>query len=166
MPLTLVQQDIVTIRVDAIVNAANTALQMGGGVCGAIFRAAGAAELQAACDKLAPIKTGEAVITPGFNLPARYVIHTAGPVYRGGNHGEEELLRSCYLNSLKLAVEEQCESMAFPLISSGIYGYPPEEALKVAIRAIRDFLEGHDLDVRLVLFDKGLYAVGLQLLES
>lgn len=164
MPLALVQQDIVTLHADAIVNAANTDLRMGGGVCGAIFRAAGAAELQAACDRLAPIQTGEAVVTPGFQLPARFIIHTAGPVYRGGNHGEEELLRSCYLNSLKRAVERQCKSIAFPLISSGIYGYPKEEALKVAIRAILDFLGEHDLDVRLVVLDKDVHAFGERLL--
>ncbi|HCK24822.1 MAG TPA: RNase III inhibitor, partial [Bacteroides graminisolvens] len=101
MPFTIVRQDITKMKVDAIVNAANTELQMGGGVCGAIFKAAGATQLQAACDKLAPIKTGEAVITPGFNLLAKYVIHAAGPVFRGGKSGEEEQLRSCYLNSLK-----------------------------------------------------------------
>jgi len=152
MPFAIVHQDITTMETDAIVNAANTGLRMGGGVCGAIFRAAGAAELQAVCDKLAPIRTGEAVITPGFNLPARYIIHTAGPIYRGGSHGEERLLRACYLNSLRLAAEHQCGSIAFPLISAGIYGYPKEEAKAVAEQAIRDFLEEHDMDVRLVLF--------------
>jgi O-acetyl-ADP-ribose deacetylase (regulator of RNase III) len=152
MPFAIVHQNITTIKADAIVNAANTELRMGGGVCGAIFRAAGAAELQAACNKLAPIRTGEAVITPGFNLPARYIIHTAGPIYRGGSHGEEQLLRACYLNSLRLAAEHQCGSIAFPLISAGIYGYPKEEAKAVAEQAIRDFLEEHDMDVRLVLF--------------
>jgi len=141
-------------NVDAIVNAANTELKMGGGVCGAIFRAAGASQLQTACDKLAPIKTGEAVITPGFNLSAKYVIHTAGPVYRGGQYGEREQLRNCYLNSLKLAVENNCKSIAFPLISSGIYGYPKEEALKTAVSAIQDFLKENDIDVYLALFDK------------
>lgn len=107
-------------NVDAIVNAANAALQMGGGVCGAIFRAAGAADLQAACDELAPIKAGEAVITAGFRLPAKYIIHTAGSVYRDGNQGEEQLLRFCYLNSLQCAVDNGCASIIFPLISSGI----------------------------------------------
>lgn len=108
-------------KVDAIVNAANTALLMGGGVCGAIFNAAGALDLQAMCDKLAPIQTGDAVITPGFKLSAKHIVHTAGPVYRGGKSGEREQLRSCYLNSLKRAVENKCESIAFPLISSGIH---------------------------------------------
>jgi O-acetyl-ADP-ribose deacetylase (regulator of RNase III) len=118
MPLEIIRQDITKMSVDAIVNAANTALQMGGGVCGAIFKAAGVDKLQAACNKLAPIQTGEAVITPVFNLPAKYIIHTAGPVYRDGKHGEAKLLRSCYVNSLKRALENNCESVAFPLISS------------------------------------------------
>ena len=152
MPFTVVRQDITTMRVDAIVNAANTGLKMGGGVCGAIFRAAGAAELQAACDKLAPIRTGEAVITPGFNLPARYIIHTAGPVYRDGKPGEETLLRACYLNSLKLAAEHGCRSIAFPLISAGIYGYPKQDAMAVAERVIRDFLAQREMDVYLALW--------------
>jgi O-acetyl-ADP-ribose deacetylase (regulator of RNase III) len=120
MPFSIIRNDITTLRVDAIVNAANTSLQMGGGVCGAVFSAAGAERLQAACDNLAPIKTGEAVITQGFNLPAKYIIHAAGPVYRDGRHGEEALLRSCYINSLELAIKYNCESIAFPLISSGI----------------------------------------------
>ena len=164
MPLTIVRQDITEMRVDAIVNAANTELRMGGGVCGAIFRAAGIAEMQAACDKLAPIRTGEAVVTPGFRLPAKIIIHTAGPVYRGGKHGEEALLRSCYWNSLKRAVEHQCGSVAFPLISSGIYGYPKDEALRVAVGAIRDFLREHDLNVYLVLFDNDAVIAGRRIL--
>ena len=123
MPFTIVRQDITKMKVDAIVNAANTELQMGGGVCGAIFKAAGATQLQAACDKLAPIKTGEAVITPGFNLLAKYVIHAAGPVFRGGKSGEEEQLRSCYLNSLKhvffkhLPAPQTKGKIVFPLFS-------------------------------------------------
>jgi O-acetyl-ADP-ribose deacetylase (regulator of RNase III) len=137
--------------VDAIVNAANTALRMGGGVCGAIFRAAGASEMQAACDGLAPIRTGEAVVTPGFGLPAKFVIHTAGPVYHDGEHGEERLLRDAYTNSLKRAVEKGCRSVAFPLISGGIYGYPKEEALSVAKSAISEFIAGQDIDVYLAL---------------
>jgi len=164
MPLTIVRQDITKVKVDAIVNAANTMLQMGGGVCGAIFKAAGVAELQTACDKLAPIQNGEAVITPGFLLSAKYVIHTAGPVYRDGQHGEEGLLRSCYINSLKRATEHNCESIAFPLISSGIYGYPKAEALHVATAAIRDFLVDHDIEVSLVIFDKAAFEVSKKLL--
>ena len=107
MPFTIVRNDITKMKVDAIVNAANTELLMGGGVCGAIFEAAGPRELQSACDKLAPIKTGEAVITPGFKLSAKYVVHAAGPVYRDGKRGEEELLRAAYTNALKRAAENK-----------------------------------------------------------
>jgi O-acetyl-ADP-ribose deacetylase (regulator of RNase III) len=103
MPFSIVREDITKMRVDAVVNAANTSLKMGGGVCGAIFRAAGAAALQAACDRIGGCETGKAVITPGFDLPAKYVIHTPGPVWNGGAHGEEALLRACYLNSFLLA---------------------------------------------------------------
>ncbi len=165
MPFTIIRQDITKMEVDAIVNAANTELKMGGGVCGAIFKAAGATKLQAACDKLSPIKTGEAVITPGFGLPAKFVIHTAGPVYNKRNPEESErLLRSAYTESLRAAIENECESVAFPLISSGIYGYPKDEALQVATSAIRDFLQEHDLDVYLALFDKSAFVISRSLL--
>ena len=166
MPFTIVRQDITKMKADAIVNAANTTLEMGGGVCGAIFEAAGACELQAACDKLAPIKTGDAVVTPGFALDAKYVIHAAGPVYRDGQHGEEALLRAAYTNSLQRAAENGCESIAFPLISSGIYSYPKAAALKVARAAIQDFLTGHDMDIVLVVFDKAAFAVSGELLGA
>jgi len=166
MPFNIIRNDITKVEADAIVNAANTALFMGGGVCGAIFRAAGIDELQAACDGLAPIKTGEAVITPGFALPAKYIIHTAGPVYRDGTQGEEALLQACYMNSLALAVKHGCESIAFPLISSGIYGYPKAEALRIATDAIRGFIAGseRDIDVSLVIFGREEFAVGRELL--
>ena len=166
MPFTIIRNDITKLRVDAIVNAANTSLQMGGGVCGAIFSAAGADRLQAACDNFAPLKTGESVVTQGFNLPAKYIIHTAGPVYRGGKQCEEALLRSCYLGSLELAVKYNCESVAFPLISSGIYGYPKADALRVATDAIRGFISEHDIDVSLVVFDKEALAVSEELLGA
>jgi O-acetyl-ADP-ribose deacetylase (regulator of RNase III) len=166
MPFKIVHGDITKLRVDAIVNAANTSLRMGGGVCGAIFSAAGADRLKAACDKLAPIQTGDAVITPGFGLPAKYVIHTAGPVYRNGQQGEEALLRSCYINSLELATKHNCESIAFPLISSGIYGYPKAEALHVATDAISGFICEHDINVSLVVFDKEAFAVSEDLLGA
>ena len=156
MALKFLQSDITRLKVDAIVNAANTQLLAGGGVCGAIFRAAGHRQLQAACDKLSPIQTGEAVITDGFNLPAKFIIHTAGPIWHGGTSGEETLLRACYSNSLKLAVEKNLTSIAFPLISSGIYGYPPIDALTVAVDEIKNFLKQHDLDVTLTLMDKSL----------
>lgn len=152
-------------KVDAIVNAANTELQMGGGVCGAIFKAAGALELQAACDRLAPIKTGAAALTPGFALPAKYIVHAAGPVYSYSNAKQSaQLLRSAYINSLQLAVKNKCKSIAFPLISSGIYGYPKEEALQVATTAIQDFLADHDLDVYLAVFDRAAFIVSEKLL--
>ena len=164
MPLTIVRQDITKMKTDAIVNAANTSLKAGDGVGGAIFEAAGEAELQAACDKLAPIATGDAVVTPGFRLPARFVIHTAGPVYQDGRHGEEEKLRASYRNSLKRAIENRCKSIAFPLISSGIYGYPKDKALRAATDEIRDFLEDHELDVFLVVFDTAAFEVSRKLL--
>jgi O-acetyl-ADP-ribose deacetylase (regulator of RNase III) len=168
MPLTIVRQDITKMKVDAIVNAANTDLQMGGGVCGAIFSVAGARELQAACNVVAPIKTGEAVITPGFALPAKYVIHAVGPVYRDGKHGEESLLRAAYTNSLRLAALNECAGIAFPLISSGIYGYPKADALRVATAAIQDFLfdDDNDIDVTLVVFDKAAFTVSRDLLSE
>lgn len=167
MPFTIVRQDITKMNVDAIVNAANTELRMGGGACGAIFKAAGTTKLQAACDKLAPIKTGEAVITPGFDLSSKYVIHAAGPVYKKQSAEEsEKLLRSAYLASLKLAVENKCESIAFPLISSGIYGYPKDEALRVATTAIKDFLAVHDIDVSLVIYDKSSFVISRELLGA
>ena len=165
MPLTIVRQDITKMKVDAIVNAANTDLKMVGGVCGAIFKAAGALQLQAACDKLAPIKTGEAVITPGFGLPSKFVIHAAGPVYKNWNKEQnEQHLRAAYNNSLRIAVENKCKSIAFPLISSGIYGYPKDEALQVATSTIQDFLNDHDIDVTLVVFDKSAFNISRELL--
>jgi len=166
MPLFVIRNDITKMQVDAIVNAANTGLRAGGGVCGAIFNAAGADRLQEACDELAPIKTGDAVITKGYSLPAKYVIHAAGPVYRDGTHGEEELLRSCYVKSLDLAKKHGCESIAFPLISSGIYGYPKDEALVVATDAIAGWLMKNDMDVSLVVFDKAAFSLSHELLGA
>lgn len=165
MPLQIVRQDIVKMNVDAIVNAANTQLAMGGGVCGAIFKAAGARELQDACDKIGSIKTGQAVITPSFRLPCKYIIHAAGPVY---HLSKSELcksqLYSAYTESLKLAKQNECESIAFPLISSGIYGYPKEKALNVALSAIHSFLEDNEMNVYLIVFDKFAFSVSKQLL--
>jgi len=152
MPLHIIHDDITTMKSDAIVNAANTGLRMGGGVCGAIFKAAGIEELTRACAPLAPIKTGEAVITAGFALKASFIIHTAGPVYRDGRSGEEELLSACYHNSLALAKEHNLSSIAFPLIASGIYGYPKDEALAVATATINAFLREETMEVYLVLY--------------
>ena len=140
MPFQIIRNDITRLEADAIVNAANTQLQAGGGVCGSIFRAAGYQQLQEVCDRLAPCPVGQAVITPGFGLPARYVIHTPGPVWHGGQSGEPELLAACYLNSLRLAKAHSLQSVAFPLISAGIYGYPRAQAIEVAAGAIRQFL--------------------------
>ena len=167
MPFTIVRQDITRMEVDAIVNAANTQLAMGGGVCGAIFRAAGSEELQAACDRLAPIRTGEAVLTPGFRLKAKFIIHAAGPVYRQWDAQESErLLRSAYWQALNLARKHGLESIAFPLISSGIYGYPKEAALRVATDAIRDFLSEYDLQVYLAIFDRDAFVVSRALMGA
>ena len=166
MSLKVLQADITTLEVDAIVNAANVGLHAGGGVCGAIFRAAGYRELQEACDKLSPIKTGEAVITPGFNLPAKFIIHTAGPIYRGGQYGEPELLRNCYTNSLKIAVEHNLTSVAFPLISSGIFGYPKHEAMLIAVTAIKEFLQTHDMEIIMALLSSRLVAEFNRIMEE
>lgn len=166
MPFNIVKQDIVTMKVDAIVNAANTELVMGGGVCGAIFKAAGPDQLQAACQALAPIKTGEAVITPAFALDAQYIIHAVGPNYRQWTQAESErLLFNAYTNSLQLARKNNCSSIAFPLISSGIYGYPLAEALEVASSAIQAFLTKHELQVYLVLFNQADFSLKTKVLR-
>lgn len=132
--------DITKLHTDAIVNAANTALLAGGGVCGAIFRAAGYDKLSAACDAIGGCPTGDAVITPGFTLPARYIIHAVGPIYQDGQHDEPQLLRSAYTQSLLLAKKYGCHSIGFPLISAGIYGYPKNKAWEIALQACQDFL--------------------------
>lgn len=154
MPLEIVRNDITKMDVDVIVNAANTHLQQGGGVCGAIFSAAGPTELQAACNEIGRCPVGEAVLTDGFNLPAKKIIHTVGPIWQGGTEEEETFLINCYKNSLALAVANGYESIAFPLISSGIYGYPKEQALQIAVATISDFIMEHEIFVYLVVFDR------------
>jgi len=166
MPLEIVRENLTKMKVDVIVNAANTALKMGGGVCGAIFQAAGAKELQKVCNQIGGCKTGEAVITDGFNLDANYIIHTPGPIWQGGDDQEPAFLKDCYLNSLKLANKHSCESIAFPLISTGIYGFPKEEALQIAVSAISSFLIHHDMLVFLVVFDKRSFGLSKKLFSS
>jgi O-acetyl-ADP-ribose deacetylase (regulator of RNase III) len=154
MPIHAELVDITTLAVDAIVNAANTALAPDGGVCGAIHHAAGP-ELAAACARVAPRPTGDARITPAFRLPCRYVIHAVGPIWRGGDDGEADLLASAYRSSLALARDRHLESVAFPAISTGIYGYPLDQAAPIALQAAKQYLEQHsEIElVRFVLWD-------------
>lgn len=164
MPFHLVHADLLTLPVDAIVNAANSELWAGGGVCGAIFHAVGprAGELQAECRKKAPVPTGKAVLTGSYGLKAKCIIHAVGPVWQGGHHHEKKLLASCYRSALELAQKHGCRSIAFPLLSAGIFGYPKAEALAVAKETITGFLapQQDEMDVYLALLDRKAVELG------
>lgn len=163
--LKAIQGDITKLAVDAIVNAANTSLLGGGGVDGAIHRAAGP-ELLAACRKLQGCATGDAKATPGFRLPAKWVFHAVGPVWHGGNQGEDALLAGCYRRCLELAHEHQVASIAFPAISTGVYSFPSQRAAEIAIRTVRENLENSDVNlVQFVGFNSDTFAIYVRLLK-
>lgn len=170
LPISVTEGDITKLHVDAIVNAANTSLRGGGGVDGAIHRAAGP-ELLAECERLGGCPTGDAKLTAGYRLPARHVIHTVGPVYRDGDSGEADLLRSCYERSLELASQQRLDSVAFPCISTGVYGYPKAEACRIAVASVTGWLKQHEYPKHVVFCcfdsdDASLYREALDRLFS
>lgn len=165
MPLEIVRNDITNMKVDVIVNSAHPTPEVGGGVDYAIHRAAGP-ELIAERKKIGDIATGTAFITPGFKLPAKYVVHTVGPIWQDGKKGQREQLADCYKNSLRLAVENKCKSIAFPLISAGVFGCPAEIAIATAVQAIREFLADHEINVYLVVFDRKSFKISDSLFEN
>lgn len=163
MPFKIVRNDITKMNVDVIVNTANEAPQYSDGVDKAVYHAAGVKELLAERKKIGWMKEGEVAITPGFKLPAKYIIHAVSPCYIDGTFGEEQLLRGCYSKSLQLAFEKKCETIAFPLISTGCFGYPKEEGMRIALDEINAFLMSHDMLVYLVVFDTVSTKLGLNL---
>lgn len=166
MPFQIIRNDITKMHVDAIVNAANSSLKKGGGVCGAIFAAAGTDLLQTECDSIGYCPTGEAVITKGYELASPFIIHTVGPIWKDGNNNESTYLSMCYENALKLAVKHSLQSIAFPLISTGIYGYPKEEALQIALSTISKFIMEYDIMVYLVVYDQHSFSMSEKLFNS
>lgn len=161
--VTIKKTGIISTDCEAVVNAANSHLAMGGGVCGVIFSVAGVNELSDACDKIGHCDVGDAKITPGFKLKAKYIIHAVGPVYIDGKHNEAKLLYSAYESSLKVAKENGVKSIAFPLISAGIFGYPKKEAWEIALRACKDFLESNDMDIVFTIIDDNILKLGLKI---
>ena len=167
MGINILLQGITSVQVDAIVNPANKYLQEGGGVCGIIFKKCGhRKELQEECNNFGFCETGKAVITNGYDLKTKYIIHAVGPVWQGGNNNEAELLYSAYISSLNLAKEYGLKSVVFPLISAGIFGYPIEKAWTVALSACNDFLKECDIDIIFAVIDENIYNIGLKILEK
>ena len=167
--ITIKKVGILDTKTDIIVNAANSQLRHGAGVCGVIFSAAGARQLQDACDKIGYCPTGSAVITPAFNLNAKYIVHAVGPMYQDGNHKEPQLLYSAYKTSLELAKQYDCHSIGFPLISAGIYGYPLPGAWRKAIQACNDFINSnpnYNIDIIFAVIDDYVLLVGQQTLKD
>ena len=165
MPFTIIREDIARVRADAIVNSANPQPVVGAGTDEALHSKAGPRLLKAR-QRIGSIQPGQAALTPAYGLDSRYVIHTVGPVWIDGNHGEQQLLRSCYDNALRLAAERKCRSIAFPLISSGNYGFPKDKALQVAIAAFSAFLMENEMQIYLVVFDRGAYRLSEQLFQG
>lgn len=167
--ISIIKKGITDFDTDAIVNAANSRLRMGSGVCGAIFREAGESNLQEACQKIGFCETGNAVITPGFNLKAKYIIHAVGPIWNGGRDNEPQLLYNSYANSLKLAKENEIHSITFPLISAGIFGYPKERAWQTAIEACKDFLaenSNYDMQINFAVLEDSIKELGERVLAK